>query len=386
MPGHYSRRDILKIGALSALASLVPGLRADPGRRFKTILWISPDGGAPQTDTLDPKPDAPEAVRGPFRAIPTAVPGVQVSELFPRTAAVLNRVTLLRARRANSTDHLRAMQEMLRREPDGRHLLTRHAERARGMPYAYAETPGVLSAFPYRQDAYGVPRMALEVQWDDRRRRFLPPPLGEGGPALDGRMRLLRRLDTLPDNEQTRRMAELRERAYRLINETRAGLRLPERDLARYGGDNPVSVGALTMRELVRQGVTGALFFRAGNWDYHDNLVRDITRDAPPMDHALAALITDVKRGLLGETLLVYSGEFGRGPMSSLGGRDHFSWHTSLLAGPGIREGYVYGATDNRMEGRSGIVDDETFASLVQEAAGNEPDYRLRSRLPPVFS
>src|SRR5262245_19898028 len=118
MPGHYSRRDILKIGALAALSSLAPGLRADHGRRFKTVLWSPPDGGAPQADTLDPKPDAPEAVRGAFAAIPTAVPGVQVSELFPRTAAVLNRVTLLRARRASSTDHLRAMQEMLRREPD----------------------------------------------------------------------------------------------------------------------------------------------------------------------------------------------------------------------------------------------------------------------------
>jgi hypothetical protein len=104
------------------------------------------------------------------------------------------------------------------------------------------------------------------------------------------------------------------------------------------------------------------------------------------MDQALAALITDVKRGLLGDTLLVWSGEFGRGPLTRDAGRDHFRWHTSLLAGPGIREGLVYGATDNRLEGRDGIVDDETFASLVLEAASNEPDYRLRSRLPAVFS
>src|SRR5437879_1382932 len=111
-PGHCSRRDMLRIGAISLFSALVPGLRAEPGgRRFKTILWISPDGGAPQADTLDPKPDAPEAVRGPFRAIPSAVRGVPVGELFPRTAAVLDRVTLLRARLAASTDHMRAMQE-----------------------------------------------------------------------------------------------------------------------------------------------------------------------------------------------------------------------------------------------------------------------------------
>src|SRR5262245_49858872 len=107
MPGHCSRRDVLKLGALSLLSALAPGVRAETPRRFRTVLWISPDGGAPQTDTLDPKPEAPEQVRGAFQTIPTSIPGVRVSELFPRTASVLNRVTLMRARLAGSTDHLR---------------------------------------------------------------------------------------------------------------------------------------------------------------------------------------------------------------------------------------------------------------------------------------
>ena len=287
---------------------------------------------------------------------------------------------------ACSTDHMLAMQGMLRREPDGRHLLNRHADRAGGIPYAYAETPGVISAFPYRRDAFAVPQRALEVRWNDQSRRFVPPCFGSPDPELNGRMRLLQRLDTLPDTAATQRMAELRERAYRLISESRTCIRLSQRDLERYGGANPVAIGMLTMRELVRQGITGALFFRAGNWDYHGDLVRHLPGDAPPMDQALAALITDVKRGLLGETIVVYSGEFGRGPMNGSAGREHFRWHTSLLAGPGIREEYVHGATDNRMEGRDGIVDDETFANVVLEAASPEPDYRLRSRLPSVFA
>src|SRR5262249_54060929 len=206
-----------------------------------------------------------------------------------------------------------------------------------------------------------------------RRAPSPPPRCGGAAPRLHGRMELLRRLDTFPDNDRTRRLADLRERAYRLITQTSAGIGLREQDIARYGGENPVSIGVLTMRELVRQGVTGGLLLRAGNWDYHADLTDRIRVDAPAMDHALAAPVTDLKRGLLGDTLLVYNGEFGRAPrLNGFAGRDHFAWHSAFLAGPGVREGFVYGDTDAQGRGRTGVVSDEAFAALVQEAASNE--------------
>src|SRR5262249_2702776 len=153
------------------------------------------------TETFDPKPDAPREIRGALGTIPSSVPGVRVGELFPRTAAVLNRVTLLRARLADHTEHLAAMQGMLRRGRDGRHLLTRHAARAGGAPSPYAETRGVISSSPSRADPFSAPRLTREVQWDEQRRRFLPPAFGGAAPRLHGRMELLRRLDTFPDND-----------------------------------------------------------------------------------------------------------------------------------------------------------------------------------------
>src|SRR5262249_12271331 len=110
-PRPPTRRQALTLGGLSLLSLAVPGLslRAEPAGKYRTLLWISPDGGESQIDSFDPKPNCPTEVRGPFGTIPTALPGVRVSELYPRTARLLDQVALLRARHVADLDHLLAM-------------------------------------------------------------------------------------------------------------------------------------------------------------------------------------------------------------------------------------------------------------------------------------
>jgi hypothetical protein len=106
-PVHFcdglTRRDFLHAGSLAALGLSLPGLQAleargavNPGREMNCIMLFLV-GGPSQLDTWDPKPDAPSEIRGPFRPIETTVPGVQVSEIFPKLAGVMDKVGLVRS-------------------------------------------------------------------------------------------------------------------------------------------------------------------------------------------------------------------------------------------------------------------------------------------------
>ena len=105
--GSYPRRELLRVGGISALASCLPGLLASQalgssaltapvnGRLFgraKQVIMLFLSGGPPQHETFDPKPLAPVEIRGPFKPISTNVPGIQFCELLPRTAARADRL------------------------------------------------------------------------------------------------------------------------------------------------------------------------------------------------------------------------------------------------------------------------------------------------------
>ncbi len=115
-----SRRSFLQVGSLGlAGLSLADALRvralASPAvsvpERSVILIWL--DGGPPQHETYDPKPDAPAEFRGPLKAISTAVPGVQVSELLPNHARLLDKVSLIRSLHHDNGDHFAAAHWML---------------------------------------------------------------------------------------------------------------------------------------------------------------------------------------------------------------------------------------------------------------------------------
>jgi hypothetical protein len=381
-----TRRQALSLGGLSLLSLAVPGLalRAEPARKYRTLLWISPDGGESQLDSFDPKPNAPTEVRGPFGTIATALPGVRLSALYPRTARLLDQVALLRARHVADLNHLPAMRAMLAREGQ-RHLLSEHARTTTGIPPFYAETPDVLPSADYRRDAYGTNTLVLDLPWDRVSKRFRPPDVVTPDERLPQRLELLKRLDRR-GSEPGQRFDELREQAVDLIRRSGPGLDLRAEDLDRYGGENPIAVGILSMRELARLGVTGSLVFRAGDWDDHYRLAENMPRRAARMDQALSALLSDLRRGLLGDALVVYASEFGRAPrLNKEGGRDHWPFCHALLCGGPVKPGVVHGWTDHRGAGQDGVVEAAAFAELVKEALAQEPDFARRSQLPKLF-
>src|SRR6185369_751725 len=117
-----SRREALRVGGLSALGLSLPGLLAARSAarggvrgfgRAKSciILWMT--GGPSQHETWDPKPDAPAEVRGPFRPISTRLPGLQVCELMPRTARIVDRLCVLRGFHTNNDGHSGGTYELL---------------------------------------------------------------------------------------------------------------------------------------------------------------------------------------------------------------------------------------------------------------------------------
>src|SRR4051812_27002542 len=99
MTGDLNRRDFLRAGAATALAAGLPAAAtaAAPKPTADAAIFLMLTGGPSRQDTFDPKPRAPSDVRGPFASIPTRVPGVFVSKLFPKLAARRDKVSLIRS-------------------------------------------------------------------------------------------------------------------------------------------------------------------------------------------------------------------------------------------------------------------------------------------------
>src|SRR5207302_1599531 len=116
-------RDLIKVGGLTLLGLTLPdllrieaaaaaeGSAGTPRARSVILLWM--DGGPPQHETFDPKPEAPADMRGEFKAIPSNVPGIQLSELMPEMAKRMDRVTLIRTMQHNEGAHERADHKVL---------------------------------------------------------------------------------------------------------------------------------------------------------------------------------------------------------------------------------------------------------------------------------
>src|SRR5438270_6717937 len=107
-----TRRDVLHVGSLGLLGASLPGLlrgraaaAAGRGPRARSCIVLFLMGGPPQHSTWDPKPDAPEQIRGLFKPIPTSVPGMHVGELMPRLARLADRLCILRAVATDDNAH-----------------------------------------------------------------------------------------------------------------------------------------------------------------------------------------------------------------------------------------------------------------------------------------
>jgi hypothetical protein len=360
--GVVGRRGFLRLAAGSAaLAGLRWGSLLAAGademrRRGKAciLLWMA--GGPSQFETFDPKPGAP--TQGTTRAVPTAVAGVHVAEHWTRTAAVMGDVAVLRSLTSTEGNHGRATYLLhTSYAPSGGVVHPGFGPlAAQALAPEDFDLPHVVSIIgPSAGPSFlGVRYAPFVVTDPGRPPDNLPSPVPAG--RLSRRLGLLRELENEPGRgpdalvrdhqalyDQTARLVRSpRARAFRLDEE-------PDRLREAYGRSS-FGQGCLMARRLVEAGVTYVEVESSG-WDTHANELAALKKLIPPVDQAVATLVSDLKaRGLLERTLVVWVGEFGRTPRVNLtAGREHYPQaFNALLAGCGVRGGRVVGATDRQ--------------------------------------
>jgi len=408
-----SRRRFLHAGGIGALSLGVPGLVAArfdaersprAGAAEKSCIFVLLCGGPSHLDTWDLKPEAPDDIRGPYRPIATAVPGMRITELHRRLATQAQHFSLIRSMThvGNISNHFDAMH----------HLLSGHAGAPADAPYLGS----ILSR------ARPSERHIANYVWLIRcvgDPVFCAPNIGSGGhlgaqytplfvgsannhPALPSfrapdelqpaveperlqrRRQLLNSLEpptaTQGASRSTRDWDDLQHRALELADGA-GGRELfdlhrePQAVRERYGM-HPLGQNLLLARRLVEAGVgfvtvngwTGTAPGQKGggppasSWDMHGSEMGmgsafgsgsyGMGWCLPCLDEGLSALLDDLRqRGLLERTLVVVMGEFGRTPRinqpTKLPGRQHWpSCWSAILAGGGIRGGAVYGESD----------------------------------------
>jgi uncharacterized protein (DUF1501 family) len=352
-----------------------PSRHAD--RKAVILVWLS--GGPSQLDTWDPKPVAPNEVRGPFRSIATRVPGVRVSEYFPLQAAIMDRLALVRSVDCKSSnDHYPAPMQAGNPLAQRRAVSSRFsnhpsmgslAVRFRG-PNDPALPPFVGLADPplWYADILGAGPMggAYEPVRGEQMAGRLALPRAVSVARAEDRAGLCRQFDRLRRDldagDTMGRMDHYRRQALEIVLSRKAeqAFRVeqePDRVWQAYGRH---SLGERTLlaRRLVEAGVTFVTV--SGTFGVFDNhgddviwggLIKGLKPQLPRVDQAVSALVKDLEvRGLLNDTLVLVMGEFGRSPLFSqrgTGGREHWPNCMSLLvAGGGLARGQVVGSTD----------------------------------------
>jgi hypothetical protein len=338
---------------------------AGPLTRRKSCILLWMDGGPSHHDTFDPKPDAPANVRGEFGAIATSVPGIAVSEKFPKLARQMKHLAILRGMSTAEADHGRARVYMHTGYKPGAGGVTYpglgstvSAELGNpdsplpnfvvtGVPlgkYEFLTNPGYrgprhqpLAITDLSRGMDNLEPAVAKDDFDDRvnvldqlEREFSRT---SKAPAAKAHRTTLRRAVQLMRSEKAK--------AFDLSHEPAASRRS-------YGESN-FGQCCLLARRLVEAGVSFVEVYLPG-WDTHERKVADAAKGLmTQVDDGMSALLRDLdERGLLKDTLVIWMGEFGRTPrMNGNGGRDHWarSWST-VLAGGGIKGGQVIGKTD----------------------------------------
>lgn len=378
-----SRRHAIRLGAAGMLTGLsLPRLlelqaKAASGTaaKAKSCIFLFLEGGPPHQDMWDPKPEAPEEIRGPFLPIATSVPGTFVTDQLPLCAAIAGKYTIVRSHSHRDNGHSTGYHYLMTgRRPnfaDGDNpipnndyfpslgsVVARELGPRSTLP-AYVNLPHPMQAGG--PGFYGAEYAPFVIESDPSQPDFEVKDLQPACGLSDDRRALRRKL--LSGIEQFERdlggraktMSTYYEKALSLVTSTEAKQAFdihsePDAVRDRYGRTQ-LGQSALLARRLVEAGCR-FVGVDAPGWDVHFNCFPSLRTDLiPHADRAFSALVTDLEeRGLLDETLVVMMGEMGRTPrVNAQAGRDHWSMaQTVIFAGGGVKPGQVIGATDKQ--------------------------------------
>jgi len=369
-----NRRNFVRAGALAGL-SLSALLRAEAraanksvkGARAKSVVLVYLGGGLSHHDSFDPKPDAPDDVRGKYTQIDTVVPGLRVSEKLPLMANVMNKVALVRSGAHNNDHHETATNWVLSGRfgtPFGDYpavgAVVAHESGFSGTLPPYVAVPRNPSfTWELGKSAFLGGRYESFKAGDPSQANYKVQDLTAGDADAKKAARrdsLLQAVDGLAKkvegNDQIATYDEFHARAREMVLSTEARNafaidRESEKLRDRYGR-NTAGQSMLLARRLVESGVR-FVTVNYGGWDHHGKIFEGLDKKLPEFDRAVSALVEDMSvRGTFENTLLVVMGEFGRTPkINKDAGRDHWGQAASLLfAGAGVKPGFVLGKTD----------------------------------------
>ncbi|MCA9101079.1 MAG: DUF1501 domain-containing protein [Planctomycetales bacterium] len=354
----------LGMGAFGAgFAGLIrPAAAEQLASEGKRVLLIDLAGGVSQLESWDPKPRTETG--GPFRAIPTSVPGVHISELLPHTAKLMHHLSIIRGINIGENDHGRARTVMeTGRKPDPANVYPHLGSVAAkllapidaALPGHILISPGGGGQVNAKDSAFLGPQYASVTLGGGKPPQNIDVPEGLSGEDVVRRSQLRQRA-----NERfARRRRTAETDAYSYSYEQAAELMKrrdvfdvsfePEADQQRYG-DHDFGRHCLLARRLLEKGVT---FVRVThtNYDTHNENFNFHIEQLGEMDRPFATLLGDLAdRGMLESTLVVVMSEFGRTPkINHRYGRDHWGTAWSIaLGGAGIVPGAVYGATNDK--------------------------------------
>jgi len=367
-----SRRNFIRVGALAPLGLSLSELLASevhPQRaRAKSVILVFLGGGLSHHDSFDMKPDAVEQIRGKYQSIATNVAGLHVCELLPKTAQVMNKVTLVRSGTHENDHHETATNWVL----SGRF----------GTPFGDHPAIGAVVAHETGFDGVVPPYVAVprnpSFTWElgksvwlggrcesfkagnpndaNYRVRDLAAPQNATPEVLERRKSLLAAVGQLSDrvkrNDQLETYDEFSRKAAEMVLSPQAqaafAMDREETKTRDEYGRHEFGQSALLARRLVENGVR-FVTINYGGWDHHGEIFKGLDAKLPEFDQGYSALIRDLdQRGLLDSTLVLAMGEFGRTPkVNDKAGRDHWGRAGSMLwAGAGVGRGQVIGSTD----------------------------------------
>jgi hypothetical protein len=390
------RRSLLRAGMLGAAGLALPNLlrmeahaaqQGKPTKRASSVIILWMRGGPSQHETWDPKPDAPAEVRGPFGAIPTKVPGVRISGLFPKSAAIMNKWSIIRSLHHDDAGHSGGDQICFTGykagpkvdenvAPSCGSIAAKQLQMQNPKLPAYVMIPRTL---PGAEPAYlGPAYRPFETQADPAQDGpfsvpNLQAPSGLSVERLAGRKQLLGDLDqirrTVDQSGSMEAMDDFQQKAWDIVtgSDARKAFDLdaePMKIRERYGfmpefkAPTPDRCGCpawsqriLLARRLVEAGVR-LVTVDCRWWDTHVEGVESMQYGfGARWDQAYTALIEDLEqRGMLESTMVLAWGEFGRTPvLNARNGRDHWPGvFSAAMAGGGIQGGRVVGASDSK--------------------------------------
>ncbi len=404
------RRDFLRVGTAGLFGiPLAPALAraAEQGTAGKdmALIYLFLRGGMSTIDTFDLKPDAPAEFRGEFRPVATCVPGIQICEHLPRVAREMDKFSLVRSFGHGNSDHGPADHYMLtgyRAGPGFTPTITPNNQRpSHGAIIARKLGPrGSVPAFvclpqmhPSCGAAYLGPACApFAIEADPAALDFsvpdILPPLTFDAARLDRRRHLLAQVDRFQKTMESQANASaqsvnlFQRKAFELMvsPEAKRAFDLNSEPAAMRDayGRHTLGQSCLMARRLVEAGVR-CVTIQHTNWDTHDNCFSVLKNELlPALDSGLSTLFADLaQRGLLGRTLVVVSGEFGRTPrINKNAGRDHWGpGFTVALGGGTLRGGVAVGASDARAEkAADNPYGPEDLAATIYRQLGINPD------------